>query len=583
MATVNSNTSTGYYLQLVVTQSSQSIANNTSTLSWTLYFKNGSSYYQNQSTKDTFKVVINGTTVYNTSKAISFSGANKTLTIASGTTTVGHNADGTKSVSMSCSYTPGKTASYYPKALSGSGSMSLTTIPRASSISISGGSGTKPGNGSISLSISRASSSFTHTVNWSCGSSSGTVGTGLSTSASWAVPLSLIAQAPNSNQTVTFTCYTYNGGTHIGTKTCTATVGYHSPSTVSGSNGTTIGSSKSFTISRSNGNFTHSLWYSFGTVSWAGIGSGLTTSASFTPPMSLCNQVPNATSGSMTVILRTYYGSTQIGGDQYYYYTMNVPSSVVPSFSDVTHVENVSEVSTLVGLYVQNKTKLTCAITGASGSYGSTITSYKITVGGHTINAASGTTGILTVSGNQTLTATITDSRGRTASKSKTINILPYANPKIAGAGVVRNSDTTALVTANLSASSLKNGTTEKNSLKYKIAYKAIDAASYTENLGTFANVNSSLSKSITGLSPNKSYEFKVYVGDIFGYSNTPEIFKISTAFKSFDFDVKTGRVGIKKVLEHEDSVIEVPQGSKIYAGDVGIILDNILVFIGEE
>lgn len=573
MATINGKCdNTAYSLKCDYTYT-QVIANNQSTITAVVYIKSNGSY----STQSAYwKCIIGGTTV-TSNKSMTLSGSSW-KELGRKTWTVTHANDGSYSGTLSFSYSNGLSSAgtYTTKSGSGSGSLAISTIPRASSISVSSGSGTKPGNGSISLSISRASSSFTHTVNWSCGGSSGTVASGASTSASWAVPLSLVTQSPNGNQTVTFTCYTYSGGSHIGTSTCSATVGYHGASTVSGSNGSTIGSSKSFTISRSNESFTHSLWYSFGNVSWAGIGSGLGTSASFTPPMSLCSQIPSATSGSMTIILRTYYGSTQIGGDQYYYYTMNVPDSVVPSFSDVTHVENVSEVSTLVGLYVQNKTRLTCEIIGATGSYSSSITSYKITVGGQTINASSGTTGILTVSGNQTLTATITDSRGRTATRSKTFNVLPYTHPKITGAGVNRDSDTTALVTANLSATSLLNDTAEKNNLKYKIEYKAIDDYSYLKQEAEFQSIEELLSYTITGLNISKSYEFRVYVGDIFGYSSTPEIFKISTAFKSFDFDVKTGRIGIKKVLEHEDSVIEFPEESKLYVGNQAIDLKNI-------
>ena len=88
------------------------------------------------------------------------------------------------------------------------------------------------------------------------------------------------------------------------------------------------------------------------------------------PPMSLCNEIPKAASGSMTIILRTYYGNTQIGSDQYYYYTMNVPSSVVPTLSQVTCSEYMSDVHNLIGAYVQNKSRLSLAIIGATGSYG---------------------------------------------------------------------------------------------------------------------------------------------------------------------------------------------------------------------
>ena len=82
MATYSSNTSNGYKLILEVSQSSQSIAGNSSVLKWTLKMSCATQYYQNSSTTDAFKVSINGTAVYNTSKAISFSGKNTTVTIS---------------------------------------------------------------------------------------------------------------------------------------------------------------------------------------------------------------------------------------------------------------------------------------------------------------------------------------------------------------------------------------------------------------------------------------------------------------------------------------------------------------------
>jgi hypothetical protein len=134
LASFNSNTSNTYKLILEITQSSQSIKDNSSTLSWTLKMNNNGMKYQNQNTKDTFKVVINGTTVYNTSRAIWFDSNYSTITVASGSLTVKHNDDGKKSVSASFSYSPGKTASYYPSSMSGTGTMTLTTIPRQATL-----------------------------------------------------------------------------------------------------------------------------------------------------------------------------------------------------------------------------------------------------------------------------------------------------------------------------------------------------------------------------------------------------------------------------------------------------------------
>lgn len=573
--TIGSTSGSRPYCTLSVTQSSQSIANNTSTISYSLVLHRPSAI--SSSASKSWSCTIDGTK-HTGSGTIGGSG-NKTL--LSGTQTISHNQDGTKSISFSgsCGLEITWSGSWIGT-ISGSSSMGLSTIPRASSVSMSATSAYP--NTSITINVSRASSSFTHTLTYSCGNSSGTIATGVATSYTWSVPAALITQSPNANQTCTVNCYTYNGGTHIGTKSTSFTVSCYGASWVSGESGNTLGSGVSLNIGRNSGLFTHSLWYSFGTKTWQTIGSGLATSASFTPPLSLCQEVPNATSGSMTMILRTYYGGTQIGSDQYYYYTMNVPSSVVPTFSDITHSESVQDVVSLVGTYVQNKSKLSLAITGASGAYNSTIKSYKITVAGQTINAVNGTTGVITSSGTQTITATIVDSRGRSATKTKSIHLLPYSNPKINGIGVERNSDTSAIVTATLSSTSLKVNNIEKNDIRYLIEYKPVDSSTYTQLEATSDTLEYALSKTITGLNESKSYDFRIYVGDVFGYNSAYEILHISTAFKSFDFDIKTGRIGVQKILEHKDSIIEVPHGSKLYVGENPIDLDNILVFVEE-
>lgn len=170
MATITSDKSNGYSISLTLTQKSQSVDDNTTVIKWVYKISCGSAYYQNSSTKDTFKAVINGTTVLNTSKAISFSGANTSITIASGTLTVKHNSDGTKSISASCSYTPGKTANYYPGSMSKSRSMTLTTIPRASVPSLVTYPDTTESveiGSKILVHMNRKSDSFTHTVKYS--------------------------------------------------------------------------------------------------------------------------------------------------------------------------------------------------------------------------------------------------------------------------------------------------------------------------------------------------------------------------------------------------------------------------------
>lgn len=582
MATSGTIKSSVYKSHLWLTfnwSATQSIANNTSTVSWNLKLHWDARI--NFSTSKSGSVTVNGTK-YSFTYTGGASGNSGSKVLKSGSTTITHNADGTKSFSASASFNinitySGSTVS--TMSLSGTGT--LNTIARKSSVSVSSGSGTRPGAGSIVLAISRASSSFTHTITWACAGLSGTVGTGLTTSATWAVPASIIEKSPNASQTVTFTCTTYSGGTNIGSATCTATVGYYGPSSVSAYSNT-IGTLKNVAVTRSSSLFTHTVTWAYGNQSGTLLTKGTSTSIAWTPAMSLCSQTPNSTSSTGSLRITTYYGNTQIGSTQSATITLSVPSFVVPSFTAITCVEYVSEVSVKVGNYVQNKSRLTFAITGVSGSYGSTIKTYKITGCGQTINAVSGTTGVITVSGNQTITATITDSRGRTATKTLAINILPYASPKILGSGVERTGDTTANVSAKLQASPLKNGSTEKNKLMYKVEYRSVDSAGYTTLEGEYIDLEQTMARTITGLNPSKSYEFRTYVGDIFGYNNSPAISNVSTAFKSFDFDTKNGRLGIQKVLEHEDSILEVPEGKRMYSGNNAIDFDNILIFVEE-
>ncbi len=114
----------GRYLTLSWT-ATQSIANNTSTISWTLTGAGqaSSSWYYSGN----FKVVIAGETVYFSEDRIQLYNG---TTVASGTKTISHNTDGTKSVTMSAE------AGIYTFAVncSGSSTFTLTQIPRAATI-----------------------------------------------------------------------------------------------------------------------------------------------------------------------------------------------------------------------------------------------------------------------------------------------------------------------------------------------------------------------------------------------------------------------------------------------------------------
>ncbi len=204
----------GRSVTLAWSLSSQNIENNTSTIAWTL---KGSGSGTSWVMSGGFKAVINGKTVYSSSTDSRIQLRNGTV-VASGSTTITHNADGTKLFSLSCEagvYT-------YAVSVSASGTHSLNTIPRASSVSA-----TSVNMGSATtVTISRASSSFTHTLTYAFGTATGTIASKTaSTSVSWTPAVSLASQIPSTTSgTCTITCDTYNGSTKIGSKTCTLTL-----------------------------------------------------------------------------------------------------------------------------------------------------------------------------------------------------------------------------------------------------------------------------------------------------------------------------------------------------------------------
>ena len=126
-----------------------------------------------------------------------------------------HNNDGTKTVTLRGEWCSAISGGWAPYSLSVSGDVTLPTIPRATVPSM----GAATIGEEVTISLPRASGTFTHTLTYSFGSASGTIGSALGTSAVWRLPESLAAQIPNAaSGTGTLTCETYSGGTYIGTK-----------------------------------------------------------------------------------------------------------------------------------------------------------------------------------------------------------------------------------------------------------------------------------------------------------------------------------------------------------------------------
>lgn len=224
------NFSTKSYFRLrVVWSASQNIPNNSSYVTATLYLDSLSGYAAiNDATNSTTSITINGNKKsWTTQSDVS---ANGTKNLGSHAVSVGHNADGTKTFSISASHNVDITWSgSYIGTVTVSGSHTLNTIPRASKFTRLDAFSV---GGHPTITISRYSSSFSHDITAKIGSSTiqTWTGQGLPTSlafSSTADNLLYSAIRNSASATMTVTIQTKSGSTNIGSavsRTCTVTV-----------------------------------------------------------------------------------------------------------------------------------------------------------------------------------------------------------------------------------------------------------------------------------------------------------------------------------------------------------------------
>ena len=197
-------------------QDSQSIANNNSVVGWNLQLIASGGSISSSASKS-WSVSVNGSNYSGTNTVGISNGATKTL--ASGSTTVAHNADGTKSFSFSFNqqFDINYSGVGWIGTKSGSGSGTLSTIPRTSSVSATNANIGE----NITITINRASSGFTHTLKYAFCALEETIASGVGASYTWTIPTKFYAQIPNNKSSWgRIICQTYSGSTLIGTSEC---------------------------------------------------------------------------------------------------------------------------------------------------------------------------------------------------------------------------------------------------------------------------------------------------------------------------------------------------------------------------
>ena len=354
-------------------------------------------------------------------------------------------------------------------------------------------------------------------------------------------------------------------------------------SSISSASNVTLGNACSVKWTPATSSFKYKLKFVLGNWNYTtGVITPNTTSAytytGYTIPLTVANQIPNATTGTMTAYLYTYSdnGSTQIGSTASKTFTVTVPSSVIPTISTVNaSIVNSNSVVNGWGVAVAGYTKVKVEAT-ASGAYSSTIKSfyvgdYNVTKTGTSLSF---TGDVITKSGNHVFDVVATDSRGRKSAQglSSQIYFYPYSKPT-ASLLVSRNqNDATKMdIKPNWSFSAVGNHNTATGVLFYK--------PSTSTSWVRYGAVEKNKLATITisgGFSEALSYNFKLVVTD--GLSQTGEAeLKVSTVDVLLDFRAGGKGLGIGKIAETDNMEVKM---NAIFMGNVYVTVNGTNVLL---
>ena len=525
MATWKSASYDGRYLQLDITES-VNVINNTSTLTWTLTSTGGSSTYY---TIDATTVTINGTQVYYKARTAWDSKvfpAKKGST--SGTITVAHNSDGKKTITVGFST---RVYIYGPQEYGGS--MTLTSIDRnAPTVTFSTSNITANG-----FKIS-ASSSATADI-WKYSVNGGSSWTQFSTTAGTSASVTLSSLSPNTTYSTKVRArrqynhvYGTSGTTNV--KTLGGAV-VNSVSTVT-ADAATVSITLNVTVYEAS--YTNSLAIKNGSttiltisgLSWSKGTANRTVTLAADQRTTLLNAMASMKSFTGTFAVSSFHGQLQIGSTSSKTATVQTTAANSgPTLSGFTYEDSYSTTKNLTGndqLFVQSYSTLKVTPGTATAKNGASISSYTASCNGVSVSNTTGsalTVGKVEKSGSVTVTLSITDSRGYTATVSKTITVIPYSKPKISSVTLRRTNDIEAEMQLKFSGSisAVSVDGTQKNSVVYvRYRYKKTSETSY----GSYTSIVSGTTRSGTSfrysnlelcnLDSNSSYDFHLQIQD---------------------------------------------------------------------
>lgn len=332
----------------------------------------------------------------------------------------------------------------------------------------------------------------------------------------------------------------------------------------------TMGEGGTIRIAKAHDTFTHTIKYRCGPYEGTVIEDTSSSLVSWTPPLELANVVPNDAKVAGTLYLDTYSGGTKVGTDSCTF-RARVPASMKPSITAFTPSRVNNEVPAGWGIYLQTFSQCELAI-DAVGTYGSTIQSYSIKLNDQVISSErTGTSAVLKTAGTVTFTATVTDSRQMSASKTCQITVEPYHLPSINPVESQRclhdgtpNDDGTYIRCEGAFDLSPCGG---HNSAICRVYYRRsgteswLGGQSFQSGVAVVIDANANV---------DYSYECMYEITDYFKTAQVIDI--VGTGFTTMDFKKGGTGVAIGKVAE-EDYVFDVAIKTKLRGGFV--LIDN--------
>ena len=309
-----------------------------------------------------------------------------------------------------------------------------------------------------------------------------------------------------------------------------------------------MGAKVAIKTNRASTAFTHNISYKWGSTTGT-ILNGVTDSCEWTVPTSFAKDIPNAQSGTVTINVDTYNGSTKIGTKSVTF-TAKVPDAdwSRPKINsvDITPYGNPSWVGSR---FVQSKTKARVA-TGSSGQSGATIKSCEVTIEGNKYTGADITSHVIRNSGTVSATVKVTDSRGHTNSTTKTISVEAYNKPYIAN-----HSQYSKVICArcNDSGTVVSNGTRLRLVLSKKwsalssgvntalVEYQINSNGWVTASAHTINTADISLTDTNATLDVKQTYKISIKITDKFGETDT---YQYDIPTEDIAFNLKEGGNG---------------------------------------